>query len=112
MSDEPRNLSDGERVVEELLGESPEVEAAGGSHTGLRRSGNEDAFTFGRIGRFMDVVETNLPPSPLTGRMEQLGWFAVVADGMGGARRERWPAAPRSPPPSRRRCAVRTGSPA
>lgn len=84
MSEEPRSLIDGERVVQELLGESPEVEAAGGSHTGLRRSGNEDAFTFGRIGRFMDVVETNLPPSPLTGRMEQLGWFAVVADGMGG----------------------------
>lgn len=84
MSEEARELLEGERVLEALLSESPEVEAAGASHTGLRRSGNEDAFTFGRIGRFMDVIESNLPPSPLTGRMEQVGWFAVVADGMGG----------------------------
>jgi protein phosphatase len=84
MSDESDELLDGERVVEALLAESPQIDAAGASHTGLKRAGNEDAFTFGRVGRFMEVAETNLPPSPLTGRMEQVGWFAVVADGMGG----------------------------
>ncbi len=84
MSDETKGLLDGERALEALLAESPEVDAAGASHTGLRRSGNEDAFTFGRVGRFMEVVETNLPALPLKGRMEQVGWFAVVADGMGG----------------------------
>jgi serine/threonine protein phosphatase PrpC len=73
-----------ERTVEALLAESPQIEAAGGSHPGLQRPGNEDAFTFGRVGRFLEITETNLPPSPITGRMEQVGWFAVVADGMGG----------------------------
>ena len=81
---ERQSQLDGERVVEALLAESPQIDAAGATHTGLKRTGNEDAFTFGRVGRFMEIAETSLPPSPLTGRMEQNGWFAVVADGMGG----------------------------
>lgn len=84
MSEATKGLEEQERVIAALLAESPVVDAAGASHVGLQRNGNEDSFTFGRIGRFMQVDETNLPPSPLTGRMEQSGWFAVVADGMGG----------------------------
>ena len=84
MSDDVDNMPEDERLIVELLAESPQVETAGGTHTGLKRKSNEDAYTFGRIGRFMEVIDSSLPPSPLTERMEQAGWFAIVADGMGG----------------------------
>jgi protein phosphatase len=85
MADEERNgLLPGERALQELLAESPVVEAAGATHAGLKRSHNEDAYTFGRVGRFLEVEGTNLSTSPFAARMEQVGWFAVVADGMGG----------------------------
>jgi PPM family protein phosphatase len=77
-------LPETERLIDELLAEAAEVDAAGGTHTGHKRPGNEDAFAFGRVGRFMDVVESSLTASPITARMEQAGWFAIVADGMGG----------------------------
>jgi protein phosphatase len=67
-----------------LLHPSPTIDAAGATHIGLRRPTNEDAFIFGRVGRFLAVDGTSLQPDSLDRRIEQAGWYAIVADGMGG----------------------------
>jgi len=62
----------------------PSIEAFGATNVGRRRESNEDAFLFGRVGRFLSVDGTSLPEKTLDERYEQAGWYAVVADGMGG----------------------------
>ncbi len=73
-----------EEAIAAQLSEIPSFDAAGATHPGKVREGNEDAFIFGRVGRFLQIEGTNLPPSPIPSRVEQAGWFALVADGIGG----------------------------
>jgi len=62
-----------------------EVEVAAVSHPGKVRENNEDHFLVGRLGRALELLDTNLPEGDLPPRYEESGWFIVVADGMGGA---------------------------
>jgi len=61
-----------------------QVDMAARSHLGLVRKNNEDHFFAGRWGRFMDVADTNLPEGDISGRVEEVGYTLIVADGMGG----------------------------
>ncbi len=54
------------------------------SHPGKVRSNNEDHFLILRFGRFLETVQTNLPPGSVPPRAEEGGYGMVVADGMGG----------------------------
>ena len=60
------------------------VDCAGLSDRGKVRAANEDHFYLGRLGRFSETLATSLPPGELPERLEQAGYIAVVADGMGG----------------------------
>jgi protein phosphatase len=60
------------------------VDVAGLSHPGKVRPNNEDHFLISRFGRFLESVQTNLPPGTVPARAEEVGYGVVVADGMGG----------------------------
>lgn len=62
-----------------------QVDVAAASDPGKVRKNNEDHFLVGRLGRSLELLETNLPEGDLPPRYEESGWFFVVADGMGGA---------------------------
>jgi PPM family protein phosphatase len=55
------------------------------SHVGKVRKNNEDHFLIARLGRAMEPVLSNLPPSVLPSQVEEHGYGLLVADGMGGA---------------------------
>jgi len=60
------------------------VDCFGLSDRGKERPANEDHFYLGRLGRFSETLATSLPAGELPERLEQGGYIAVVADGMGG----------------------------
>jgi serine/threonine protein phosphatase PrpC len=62
-----------------------QVDVAALSHPGKVRPNNEDHFLVGRLGRYLDVLRTNLPEGELPLRSEETGYGMIVADGMGGA---------------------------
>jgi protein phosphatase len=61
-----------------------EVEVAGLSDAGKVRPNNEDHFLVVRFGRFLESLQTNLPPGQVASRFENIGHAMAVADGMGG----------------------------
>jgi PPM family protein phosphatase len=70
------------------LPESPssgvQVDLAGLSHPGKVRPNNEDHFLLIRFGRFIEVLQTNLPTEQFPSRFEDDGYGMAVADGVGG----------------------------
>src|SRR3954453_10186446 len=60
------------------------VDVAGLSNQGKVRSNNEDHFLVCRFGRFMEMLQSNLPSGDLPGKEEETGYGMVVADGVGG----------------------------
>lgn len=60
------------------------VDMAARSHMGNVRTNNEDHYFAGRWGRFLEVVDTNVPDTDLPRRVEEVGYAMIVADGMGG----------------------------
>src|SRR5262249_43771620 len=61
-----------------------QVDVSGLSHAGKVRPNNEDHFYVARYGRFLETLATNVPELRKTSRMEETGYGALVADGMGG----------------------------
>jgi serine/threonine protein phosphatase PrpC len=61
-----------------------EVDAAGITHPGRIRTVNEDQFLITHFGRFLEAVQTSLPPESLPRRSEDGGYGYLVADGIGG----------------------------
>jgi protein phosphatase len=61
------------------------VDVAGLSHTGKVRPSNEDHFLVLRLGRHLEVLQTNLPDGDVPARSEETIHGMVMADGMGGA---------------------------
>ena len=55
------------------------------SHPGRVRPNNEDSYLVARLERTLTPLLTNLPPSDLPARAEEVGYGMVVADGIGGA---------------------------
>ncbi len=60
------------------------VDVFGLSDRGKVRPDNQDHFYLGKIGRFSQALASSLPPGELPDRLEEVGYVAVVADGMGG----------------------------
>ena len=60
------------------------VDSFGMSDRGKVRADNQDHFYLGKLGRFSQTLATSLPGGELPERLEQAGYVAVVADGMGG----------------------------
>jgi protein phosphatase len=60
------------------------VESAGLSDRGKVRSDNQDHFYLAKLGRFSQTLASSLPAGELPDRLEEAGYVAVVADGMGG----------------------------
>ncbi len=60
------------------------VDAFGLSDRGKVRPDNQDHFYLARLGRFSQTVASSLPAGELPERLEETGYVAVVADGMGG----------------------------
>ncbi len=60
------------------------VDAFGATDCGKVRSENQDHFFLGRLGRFAQSIATSLPAGELPEHVEEAGYVAVVADGMGG----------------------------
>jgi len=60
------------------------VDSFGLSDRGKVRTENQDHFYLGRLGRFSQMIATSLPAGELPARLEEAGYVAAVADGMGG----------------------------
>lgn len=60
------------------------VDSSGLSDRGRVRPDNQDHFYLARLGRFSETLATSLPAGELPERLEEAGYVAVVADGMGG----------------------------
>jgi protein phosphatase len=60
------------------------VDVSGWSDAGKVRPNNEDHFYVARYGRFLETVATNVPELSKPSRLEEIGYGATVADGMGG----------------------------
>jgi serine/threonine protein phosphatase PrpC len=60
------------------------VDCSGLSDRGKVRPANEDHFYLAKLGRFSETLATSLPAGELPDRLEEAGYVAVVADGMGG----------------------------
>jgi PPM family protein phosphatase len=63
---------------------SVRMDVSGLSHPGKVRARNEDHFIVTRIGRYLETVQTSLPPGEVPERADEAGYAMVVADGMGG----------------------------
>ncbi len=61
-----------------------EVEVSGLSHTGLRRSNNEDHFLISQLDRTWRTLMTNVESDALPQSVTDTVYGMVVADGMGG----------------------------
>jgi protein phosphatase len=61
-----------------------DVDSFGMTDRGKVREDNQDHFYLAKLGRFSQIVATSLPAGELPDRLEQAGYVAVVADGMGG----------------------------
>ena len=61
-----------------------QVDVAGLSHTGKVRDRNEDHFLVARFGRFLEKLQTNVPPDEMDERFTEVGYGMIVADGLGG----------------------------
>src|SRR5262249_61223027 len=89
----PTNSAD---TVEMPAPGSPETEAPPGasarvrvdlaalSHPGYVRKNNEDHYVVARLDRSLQILLTNLPEGTLPGRVEEVCYGMVVADGIGG----------------------------
>src|SRR6266850_127890 len=60
------------------------VDSFGLSDRGKVRKDNQDHFYMAKLGRFSQTLATSLPAGELPDRIEEAGYVAVVADGMGG----------------------------
>jgi serine/threonine protein phosphatase PrpC len=60
------------------------VDSSGLSDRGKVRPDNQDHFYLSRLGRFSQTIATSLPAGELPDHLEEAGYVAVVADGMGG----------------------------
>jgi protein phosphatase len=60
------------------------VDVSGLSHPGKVRTNNEDHFLITRFGRYLETVQTSLPPGEMPERTDDAGYAMIVADGMGG----------------------------
>ena len=60
------------------------VDVSALTHTGHRRSNNEDQFFVAKATRALETVMTSLPPGDVPDRADELNYVMVVADGMGG----------------------------
>jgi len=60
------------------------VDVSALTHTGYRRSNNEDQFFAARVTRSLETVMTSLPPGDVPDRADELNYVMAVADGMGG----------------------------
>src|SRR5262245_61360469 len=60
------------------------VDCSGLSDRGRVRPDNQDHFYLARLGRFSQTLATSLPAGELPERLEEAGYVAGVADGMGG----------------------------
>jgi protein phosphatase len=72
-------------VLPEPLSSGFNVDYGALTHQGLVRLKNEDRFLFGRVGRSLHTLLTNLPEQRLPRRLDEIGYGMLVADGMGGA---------------------------
>ena len=72
------------RWAEDERTNSPSVDVSGLSHPGKVRSENEDHFFVARFGRYLETLQTSLPPGELPQHTDDAGYALVVADGMGG----------------------------
>ena len=61
-----------------------QVDLAGLSHPGRVRENNEDHFLISRMGRFLEVQQTNIPDDLRPKRFEEFFYGLIVADGVGG----------------------------
>lgn len=71
-------------VPAETLSSLIRIDISALSHTGYRRSNNEDHYLVVRLGRTLQTVSTSLPPGDLPERTEEVNHVMIVADGMGG----------------------------
>jgi protein phosphatase len=71
-------------IVSEHPSAAVAVESFGLSDRGKLRGDNQDHFYLGKLGRFSQTLATSLPSGEIPERLEQAGYTAVVADGMGG----------------------------
>src|SRR3954465_663907 len=62
------------------------VDVSALSHTGYRRTNNEDHYLVVRLGRTFETVSTSLPPGDVPEHTEEVNHVMIVADGMGGHR--------------------------
>jgi protein phosphatase len=60
------------------------VDISAQTHTGHRRSNNEDQFFVARVTRALETMMTSLPPGDVPERADELNHLMIVADGMGG----------------------------
>lgn len=72
------------RLRPKPLSSELQVDVAGQSHVGKMRTNNEDHFLIVRIGRFFEILETNIHADELPPRFVDDGYGMAVADGMGG----------------------------
>jgi protein phosphatase len=73
------------KSVPELPSLTVTVDLHGLSHPGNVRPNNEDSFLIGRFGRYLEVVQSNLPRGATPAWADVRGFGLVVADGIGGS---------------------------